>query len=211
MRREERSKRRVWKFQGDHEEERHQYVQRASRKIRFCECVLVMENFITCMLFRGQRTSSSFKESKNREEKTYRRELMNGIWVVEGMGNSFSHYKRKGVDVSQGPPKKRKGDVMQIHDVINTPPVLGENAPTSSRQSIHVVCPLDFMIELVLHNSFSWVFRSYMLKFDISLWISLLNNNNFACFFVASFKSTNMKWSDIKTNSYIWDSFCYNK
>jgi hypothetical protein len=38
-----------------------------------------MENFITCMLFRGQRTSSSFKESKNREEKTYRRELMNGI------------------------------------------------------------------------------------------------------------------------------------
>jgi len=88
---------------------------------------------------------------------------------VKGMGNSFSHYKRKGVDVSQGPPKKRKGDVMQIHDVINTPLVLGENAPTSSRQSIHVVCPLDFMIELVLHNSFSWVFRSYMLKFDISL------------------------------------------
>jgi hypothetical protein len=63
------------------------------------------------------------------------------------------------------------------------------------------------MIELVLHNSFSWVFRSYMFKFDISLWASLLNANNFACFFVASFKSTNMKWSDIKTNSYIWDSF----
>jgi hypothetical protein len=54
------------------------------------------------------------------------------------------------------------------------------------------------MIQLVLHNSFSWVFRSSMLKFDISLWTSLLNTNNFACFLVASFKSTNTKWSDIK-------------
>jgi hypothetical protein len=73
------------------------------------------------------------------------------------MGNLFSHYKRKAVDVSQGPPKKRKGDVMQIDTLINTPPVLGENAPSSSRQGTHVVRPLDFMIELVLHNSFSWV------------------------------------------------------
>ncbi|CAM6013788.1 unnamed protein product, partial [Sphagnum balticum] len=54
------------------------------------------------------------------------------------MGNSFSPPKRKHVDVSQGPPKKRKGDVMRIHDVINTPPVLGENAPSSSRQGTHV-------------------------------------------------------------------------
>jgi hypothetical protein len=77
---------------------------------------------------------------------------------VEGMGNLFSCCKRKGVDVSQGPPKKRKGDVMQIHGVINTPPVLGENAPSSSRQGTIVVRPLDFIIELVLHNSFSWVF-----------------------------------------------------
>jgi hypothetical protein len=74
------------------------------------------------------------------------------------MENSFSHHKRKDVDVSQGPPKKRKGDVMQIPGVINTPPVQGENAPSSSRQGTHVVCPLDFMIELVLHKSFSWVF-----------------------------------------------------
>jgi len=38
---EERRKRRVWKFQGDREEERHQYVQRAiGGKIRFCESVL---------------------------------------------------------------------------------------------------------------------------------------------------------------------------
>jgi len=74
------------------------------------------------------------------------------------MENSSSCCKRKDVDVSQGPPKKRKRDVMQIHGVINTPPVLGENAPSSSRQGTHVVCPLDFMIELVLYNSFSWVF-----------------------------------------------------
>ncbi len=100
---------------------------------------------------------------------------------------------------------------MQIPGVINTPLVVGENAPSSSRQDTHVVRPLDFMIELVLHNSFSWVFWSYMLKFDISLWTSLLSTDNFASFFIASFKSANMKWSDIKTNSYIWDSFCYNK
>jgi hypothetical protein len=38
--REERRKRRVWKFQGDREEERLQYVQRAIGKVRFCESVL---------------------------------------------------------------------------------------------------------------------------------------------------------------------------
>jgi hypothetical protein len=32
------------------------------------------------------------------------------------------------------------------------------NTPSSSRQGTHVVHPFDFMIELVLHNSFSWVF-----------------------------------------------------
>ncbi len=74
------------------------------------------------------------------------------------MENSFSHHKRKDVDVSQGPPKQRKGDVMQIPNVINTPQVVGENAPSSSRQGTHVVRPLDFMIELVLHNCFSWGF-----------------------------------------------------
>ncbi len=75
-----------------------------------------------------------------------------------GMENSFSRTKRKDVDVSQGPPEKRKADVMRIHGVINTPPVLGENAPSSSRQGTPVVRPLDFIIEFVLHNSFSWVF-----------------------------------------------------
>jgi len=58
------------------------------------------------------------------------------------MGNSFSPRKRKDVDVSQGPPKKRKGDVVQIHGVINTPPVLGENGPSSSRQGTHVKYPV---------------------------------------------------------------------
>jgi len=76
------------------------------------------------------------------------------------MENSFSHRKRKDVDVSQGPPKKRKRDDMQIPGVINTPPVQGENAPSSSRQGTHVVCPLDFMIELVLHNFFLGFFEA---------------------------------------------------
>ncbi len=74
------------------------------------------------------------------------------------MENSFSHHKGKDVDVSQGPPKRRKGDVTQIPGVSNTPLVMGENSPSSSRQDTHVVRPLDFMIKLVLHNSFSWVF-----------------------------------------------------
>jgi hypothetical protein len=74
------------------------------------------------------------------------------------MENSFSHHKRKDVDVSPQPPRKGEGDVMRIRGVIDTPPVLGENAPSSSRQGTHVVRPLDFVIELVLHNSFSWVF-----------------------------------------------------
>jgi hypothetical protein len=47
---------------------------------------------------------------------------------------------------------------MQIPAMINTPPVMGENAPSSSRQDTHVVRHLDFMIELVLHNYFAWVF-----------------------------------------------------
>jgi hypothetical protein len=45
-------------------------------------------------------------------------------------------------DVSQGPPKKRKGDVMRIHGVINTPPVMGENAPSSFRQGTYVKYPV---------------------------------------------------------------------
>jgi hypothetical protein len=58
------------------------------------------------------------------------------------MESSFSRGKRKGVDVSQGPPKKRQGDVMRIHAMINTPPILGENASSSSRQGTHVKYPV---------------------------------------------------------------------
>jgi hypothetical protein len=69
------------------------------------------------------------------------------------MENSFSQREGKGVDVSQGPTKKRKGDGMPIHGVINTPLVSSETAPSISRQGNNVVNPLAFMIELVLHKS----------------------------------------------------------
>ncbi|CAK9235862.1 unnamed protein product [Sphagnum troendelagicum] len=46
------------------------------------------------------------------------------------MGNSYG-LKRKGVDLSQGPPK-RKRDVVRIPAVIETPSVPTENAPSSS-------------------------------------------------------------------------------
>jgi hypothetical protein len=85
------------------------------------------------------------------------------------MENSFSHRKGKGIDVSQGRTKKGKGDVMPIRGVINTPSISSETAPSISRQGNNVVNPLAFMIELVLHKSFSWAFQRYMLKFDISL------------------------------------------
>jgi hypothetical protein len=44
------------------------------------------------------------------------------------MGNSYC-LKGKGVDLSQGPPK-RKRDVVQICAVIETPSVPAENAPS---------------------------------------------------------------------------------
>jgi hypothetical protein len=46
------------------------------------------------------------------------------------MGNSYG-LKRKGVDLSQGPPK-RKRDVVRIPAMIDTPLVPTENAPSSS-------------------------------------------------------------------------------
>jgi hypothetical protein len=74
------------------------------------------------------------------------------------MENSFSHRKGKAVDVSQGPTKRRKGDVMPIHGVINMPSVSTETAPSISRQGNNVVNTLAFMIELVLHKFFSWAY-----------------------------------------------------
>jgi hypothetical protein len=76
------------------------------------------------------------------------------------MGNSFSHHEGKGVDVSQGPTKKRKGDVMQNHGVNNTPLVLGETTCSIPTQGNNVVNLLDFMIQLVLHKSFLGLFEA---------------------------------------------------
>jgi hypothetical protein len=86
------------------------------------------------------------------------------VWKIQSLT-----VREKMLMFHKGRQKKRKGDVMQTRGVINTPQVMGENAPSSSRQDTHVVRPLDFMIELVLHNSFSWVLFNYMLQFDISL------------------------------------------
>ncbi len=120
---------------------------------------------------------------------------MNGIWLVGGMENSFSRRKGKGVDVSQGRTKRRKGDVIPIHGVFNTPSVSSETTPSIFERGNNMVNPLAFMIELVLHKSFSWAFWSYMLKFDISLWASLSYTNYFACF---SFHHLNqLIWNEV--------------
>jgi alkyl hydroperoxide reductase subunit AhpF len=68
----------------------------------------------------------------------------------------------KGVNISQEPPK-REGDVVQRIGVIQTPLLSIENVLSVSRQCNDVVLCLDFMIEFVLHNSFSWVFTSLIL------------------------------------------------
>jgi len=78
---------------------------------------------------------------------------------VGGMENSISHCKGKGVGVSQGPTKKRKGNVMPIHGVINTASVCSGTTPIST-QGNDVVNLLDFMIELVLHKSFLGLFEA---------------------------------------------------
>jgi hypothetical protein len=84
---------------------------------------------------------------------------------VRNMGNSYG-LKRKGVDLSQGPPK-RKRDVVPA--VIDTPLVPAENAPSSSGWHSNVVLLLNLMMILILAQFFSWAFPSYMLKFDFSL------------------------------------------
>ncbi len=53
------------------------------------------------------------------------------------MGNSYG-LEGKGVDLSQGPPK-RKRDVVQSRAVIETPLVPAENAPSSSGWHSNVV------------------------------------------------------------------------
>ncbi|CAK9250973.1 unnamed protein product [Sphagnum jensenii] len=77
------------------------------------------------------------------------------------MANSYG-LKRKGVDLSQGPPK-RKRDVVPIPAVIETPLVPAENAPSSSGWHSNVVLLLDLIMSF-LCTVFSWAFPSYMLK-----------------------------------------------
>ncbi len=59
-------------------------------------------------------------------------------------------------------------DVVQIPAAIDTPLVPTENAPSSSGWHSNVVLLLDLMMSF-LCTVFSWVFPSYMLKFDFSL------------------------------------------
>ncbi len=85
---------------------------------------------------------------------------------MQNMANSY-RLKRKGVDLSQGPPK-RKRDVVLTPAVIETPLVPAENAPSSSGWHSNVVLLLDLIMSF-LCTVFSWAFPSYMLKFDFSL------------------------------------------
>ncbi len=90
---------------------------------------------------------------------------------MRNMGNSYG-LKRKGVDLSQGPPK-RKGDVVQIPAAIETPSVPAENAPSSSGWHSDVVLLLDLIMSFSLH-SFVLGFPSYMLKSEFSLLFKIL-------------------------------------
>jgi hypothetical protein len=87
------------------------------------------------------------------------------------MGNSYG-LKGKGVDLSQGPPQ-RKRDVVQIGAVIETPLVPAENAPSSSGWHSNVVLLLNLMMSF-LSTVFSWAFPSCMLKLDFSLLFKIL-------------------------------------
>jgi hypothetical protein len=87
------------------------------------------------------------------------------------MANSYG-LKGKGVDLSQGPPKRKK-DVVQIPAVIETPLVPAENAPSSFGWHNNVVLLLDLIMSF-LCTVFSWAFPSYMLKFDFSLLLKIL-------------------------------------
>jgi hypothetical protein len=82
---------------------------------------------------------------------------------VRNMENSYG-LKRKGVDLSQGPPK-RNGDVVSIPAPIETPLVPAENAPSSSGWHSNVVLLLNLMMSF-LCTVLCWAFPSYTLKFD---------------------------------------------
>jgi len=63
------------------------------------------------------------------------------------MGNSYG-LKRKGVDLSQEPPK-RKRDVVRIPAMIETPLVPTENAPSSSGWHSNVVLLLHLIMSFL--------------------------------------------------------------
>ncbi len=112
-----------------------------------------------CMLLGWQRICSRFYQTKRLRENYLWEEWVKGISVVWNMGNSYG-LKRKGVDLSQGPPK-RKRDVVQIPAVIETPSVPTENAPSSSGWHSNVVLLLDHIMSF-LAQFFSWAFPSYI-------------------------------------------------
>jgi hypothetical protein len=68
---------------------------------------------------------------------------------------------------------------------------------------------LILWLNLVLHKSFLGLFEAtcwnLILVYEPPCCIQSF------CFSFHHLKSINMKWSDIKTNSYIWDSLYYNK
>jgi hypothetical protein len=90
---------------------------------------------------------------------------------MPNMGKSYG-LKGKGVDLSQGPPK-RKSDVVRIPAVIEKPLLLAEKAPSSSGWHRNVVILLNLMMSS-LSKVFSWAFPSYMLNFDFSFFFFLI-------------------------------------
>jgi len=124
-----------------------------------------------CMLLGWQRICSRFYETKRLRDKYLWEQWAKRIPVVRNMGDSYG-VKGKGVDLSQGPPKKKR-DVVRIPVVIETPLVPAENAPSSSGCHSDVVLLLDLIMSF-LCTVFSWAFSSYMLKFDFSLLFFIL-------------------------------------
>jgi len=80
------------------------------------------------------------KGKKNIYESSEQKEIS----VVRNMGNSDG-LKGKGVDLSEGPPK-RKRDVVRIPAGIETPLLPAENAPSSSGCHSQVVLLLDLIM-----------------------------------------------------------------
>jgi hypothetical protein len=124
-----------------------------------------------CMLLGWQRICSRFYETKRLKRKIFMRAVGERISVVQNMANSYD-LKGKGVDLSQGPPKRKK-DVVRIPAVIETPLVPTENAPSSSGWHSNMVLLLDLIMSFCC-TGFSWDFPSYMLKFDFSLHFKIL-------------------------------------